>query len=99
MLLLISYDINNDKGRTKLSKQLERFGFTRLQYSVFAGTVTPAQWKSRRRALEAIFNKFYKEGDKLYIMPQSEKMFKQTKMAGAEFDINWVMGNTETLYY
>lgn len=33
-MLLISYDISNDKLRTKFSKYLSRFGH-RLQYSVF----------------------------------------------------------------
>ena len=33
-MLLISYDISNDKVRTKFAKYLSKFGF-RLQYSVF----------------------------------------------------------------
>lgn len=98
-LLLISYDIKNDKGRTKLSKELERIGFARLQYSVFAGTATEAQWKTWYAKLKVIFEKFYEQGDKLYVIPQNERMFKQTQMSGMEFDIDWVMGNVHTLYY
>ena len=33
-MLLISYDISNDKVRTKFAKYLSKYGF-RLQYSVF----------------------------------------------------------------
>ncbi len=33
-MILISYDISNDKLRTQLSRYLEKFGH-RLQYSVF----------------------------------------------------------------
>jgi CRISPR-associated protein Cas2 len=33
-MLLVSYDISNDKVRTQFSKFLSKFGF-RLQYSVF----------------------------------------------------------------
>lgn len=33
-MLIVSYDISNDKLRTKFSKFLSRFGY-RLQYSVF----------------------------------------------------------------
>ena len=33
-MLIVSYDIKNDKLRTKFSKYLSKFGF-RLQYSVF----------------------------------------------------------------
>lgn len=99
LLLLISYDICNDKSRNKISKELERLGFTRLQYSVFAGTATETQWRTWRKKLEALFNRFYEEGDKLYMIPQSERMFKQTQMIGTPFDPDWVAGNTQTLYY
>ena len=33
-MILVSYDISNDKVRTKFAKFLSKFGF-RLQYSVF----------------------------------------------------------------
>lgn len=99
LLLVISYDIHDDKGRTKLSKELERLGFTRIQYSVFAGTATAAQWRNWKAKIESIFYKFFQQGDKLYVIPQSERMFKQTKMYGTEFDLQWVMNEVETLYY
>ncbi|SFP82979.1 CRISPR-associated endonuclease Cas2 [Parafilimonas terrae] len=99
ILLIISYDMNNDKGRTKLAKELERFGFTRIQYSVFAGTATIAQWRNRKKKIEGIFLKYAEAGDKLYAIPQSEKMFKQAEMHGTGFDIDWVTGKVHTLYY
>ena len=99
LLLLISYDIKNDKGRTRLSKELERLGFTRLQYSVFAGSATTSQWSLWRKRLDTLFTRFHEQGDKLYVIPQSEKMFREIQMSGAPFDVDWVTGNVHTLYY
>lgn len=98
LLLLISYDIANDKGRTKLSKQLEQFGFERLQYSVFAGHCTTAQWRNWKKGLHHLFLKYKSEGDKFYVIPQSEKHFRKTEMTGAEFDVDWVTGKTLVLF-
>lgn len=98
LLLVLSYDISNDKGRTKMSKQLEQFGFERIQYSVFAGHCTTHQWRRWKRVLTALFEKYKTEGDKFYVIPQSEKLFRQTEMHGAEFDIDWVSGRTLVLF-
>jgi CRISPR-associated endonuclease Cas2 len=98
LLLLISYDITDDKGRTKMAKQLEQLGFERLQFSVFGGNCTSAQWSRWNRVLLHIFEKYKSEGDKLYIFPQSEKLFRQTEMNGQAFDIDWITGRTEVLF-
>ena len=42
MLILISYDIENDKTRTKLAKRLLDFG-PRVQFSVFEADVKEAE--------------------------------------------------------
>ena len=98
LLLVLSYDIANDKGRTKMAKQLEQFGFERLQYSVFAGHCTAARWNNWKRALEKLFEKYKTSGDKFYVIPQSEKLFRQTEMNGLEFDMDWVTGKTQVVY-
>lgn len=99
LLLLITYDIASDKGRTKLAKQLEQYGFTRLQFSVFAGTATQARWKKWEPVITRLFNAFFEEGDKLYIIPQSAKCFRQTIQTGTGFDMDWVTGKVRLLYY
>ncbi len=98
LLLILSYDIAEDKGRTKMAKKLEQLGFNRLQYSVFAGHCTWAQWTNWRKMLTAIFEKYKTESDKFYVIPQGEKLFRKTEMNGVEFDIDWVTGKTLVLY-
>lgn len=98
LLLIISYDVAADKGRTKLAKQLKAFGFERLQYSVFAGHCTDAQWRAWRKTLNGLFEKHKTEGDKLYAFPQSEKLFRQTEVSGEAFDMDWIIGRALMLY-
>ena len=50
MFILISYDIANDKRRTKIAKALEGKG-TRVQYSVFECELTAAQYKELKAKL------------------------------------------------
>lgn len=98
-LLLITYDIASDTGRTKLAKQLEQYGFTRIQLSVFAGTATDAQWKKWQPVIQKTFLRYQEQEDKLYIIPQSPQLFRQIQQTGAPLDIDWVTGKTQVLYY
>lgn len=98
LLLLLSYDIADDKGRAKMAKQLEQYGFERLQYSVFAGHCRETQWKLWRVRLAKLFEKYKQENDKFYVIPQSERMFRQTEISGLAFDMDWVTGKTLVLY-
>lgn len=49
--LIVSYDISNDKRRTKAAKTLEDFG-TRVQYSVFECRLLPAQIEKLKKRLK-----------------------------------------------
>lgn len=70
-MILISYDIKNDKLRTKFSKYIKKFGY-RLQYSVYEIT-------NSKRMLKNIFleiaNKFetkFSQEDSVIIIETSE---------------------------
>jgi len=51
MLLLVSYDITDDKRRTKVAKILEDFG-ERVQFSVFECELTESQRKQLQKRLK-----------------------------------------------
>lgn len=53
MFILISYDIVDDKKRTKLAHKLKDFG-PRVQKSVFEADVKPEELKTLRQILKAI---------------------------------------------
>jgi len=53
MLILVSYDIPNDRRRVKIAKTLEDFG-DRVQYSVFECDLEQEHFERLRRRLEKI---------------------------------------------
>lgn len=70
-MLLISYDITNDKVRTKFSKYLSKFGF-RLQYSVFEISNSDTVLKNIEAEIENTYMKAFTEEDSIIIFNLSE---------------------------
>ncbi len=44
MAQMVIYDISDDKVRTRVSKELVKAGYTRIQYSVFVGKKRKSQF-------------------------------------------------------
>ena len=83
-MLIVTYDISDDKVRTKFSKFLSKFGY-RLQYSVF-------EIKNSKRILNVIeaevqsgFEKRFRQSDSVIIFNLS-KQCKVTKYGYAAND-------------
>lgn len=70
-MLLVSYDISNDKVRTRFSKFLSKFGF-RLQYSVFEISNSEAVLRNIQTEIENNYSKFFTEEDSIIIFKLSE---------------------------
>lgn len=63
---LISYDIENNRLRTQISKILVRYGFYRIQLSVYCGIAK----RSTIQALEQLLrSKKYNKSDSVVIIP------------------------------
>ena len=71
IMLLISYDISNDKIRTKFSKFLSKFGF-RLQYSVFEINNSDTVLQNITTEIENTYMKLFTEEDSIIIFKLSE---------------------------
>ena len=69
-MLLVSYDISNDKVRTKFAKFLSKFGF-RLQYSVFEIDNSETVLKNIETEIENIYVKSFTEEDSVIIFDMS----------------------------
>ncbi|MCD7780853.1 MAG: CRISPR-associated endonuclease Cas2 [Candidatus Gastranaerophilales bacterium] len=83
-MIIISYDIENDKLRSRFSKFIKKFGY-RLQYSVY-------EIKNSKRILNNIMNeitnnfeKSFKQTDSIIIIETSETC-KITKWGYAKND-------------
>jgi CRISPR-associated protein Cas2 len=98
MIHIILYDIESDRARTRLAKLLERQGFTRLQYSVFAGETDRHRWQAVWAGLETFFRKHCTPADKLYAPVVETDAFEKMPLLGTPPDFDYVMNKMHTLY-
>ena len=76
-MLIVSYDISDDKLRTRFSKFLEKFGF-RLQYSVFQVTNSKRVLDNIVSEVEGKFGKRFAQSDSVIIFKMTENCQKLT---------------------
>lgn len=69
-MIIVSYDISNDKLRTRFSKYLSRFGH-RLQYSVFEIDNSPRIIDNIVNDLKNKYEKSFGQGDSVIIFKLS----------------------------
>ena len=74
-MLLISYDISDNKLRTRFSKFLKKFGY-RLQYSVFEIQNSKRILANIKKEIENDFEKCFEETDSIIIFDLSEQCKK-----------------------
>jgi len=75
-MIVVSYDISNDKLRTRFSKFLEKFGY-RMQYSVFSVRNSDRILENIRTEIENRFARRFTENDSIII-------FRIDKQSGVE---------------
>lgn len=76
-MLVISYDIKDDKVRTKFSKMLTRNGAIRLQYSVYEINNTERVMKNLLVLIEDKFSKEFGGDDSVIIFDVSSVKLKK----------------------
>ncbi|AQQ71626.1 CRISPR-associated endoribonuclease Cas2 [Limihaloglobus sulfuriphilus] len=74
-MLIVSYDISNDKLRTRFSKFLTKFGF-RLQYSVYQIKNSDAVLRNVATEIETEFSKQFEQTDSVIIFRLSRQCKK-----------------------
>lgn len=70
-MLLISYDISDDKLRTKFSNFLKKYGY-RLQYSVFEIKNSPKYLENIQSQIATNFSKHFSQRDNVMIFHMSK---------------------------
>lgn len=71
-MLIVSYDISDDKLRTKFSKFLSRFGY-RLQYSVFKIKNSQRMENNIMAEIEGEYAKKFSETDSVILFSMSKQ--------------------------
>ncbi|MDO4549724.1 MAG: CRISPR-associated endonuclease Cas2 [Planctomycetia bacterium] len=69
-MLLVSYDISNDKKRTQFSRFLQKFGH-RIQYSVFEIENSTSILNNIVTEIETKFLKKFDQSDSIYLFQMS----------------------------
>lgn len=69
-MVIVSYDISNDKKRTKFAKYLSRFGH-RIQYSVFELDNSERILNNIIADIENKYEKLFDQEDSIYIFQLS----------------------------
>ncbi len=85
-MLLISYDISDDKLRTRFSKFIAKFG-CRIQYSVFEIKNSERILANITTSIESYYAKKFSQSDSVYIFNLS-KSCKITKYGYAKNEDN-----------
>lgn len=83
-MIIISYDISNDKLRTKFTKFIQKYGY-RLQFSVFEITNSKRMLKNIMCEITNNFEKKFSQNDSIIIIETSETC-KITKWGYAKND-------------
>ena len=95
MVSLIFYDIEDNKERTKVSKYLEKEGFERIQYSVFAGPIETN--KELTQILVDLYSKVTGAEDKIFALPMSINKFKAMICCCPKPDLDYISGTLAVL--
>jgi len=96
MICWVMYDIKNDRARSKISKACEQMGLTRVQFSVFLGTIEA----NEKDTLEIQIDEFMdKKKDSVYIFPMSKDELKQTVLLGQAFDKKMITDEVKEMFF
>lgn len=76
-MLIISYDITNDKLRNRFSKMLTKYGAIRLQYSVYEVNHTNRILENLIIKIEELFAKKFEGSDSVIIFDVSAVKLKK----------------------
>ncbi len=74
-MLIVSYDISDDKLRTRFAKYLKKFGY-RLQYSVFEVRNSPRVLNCIATEIDSNFGKQFEQKDSVIIFNLSQQCKK-----------------------
>ena len=91
-MIIISYDISDDKKRTRFAKYLQRFGH-RIQYSVFEIDNSQRMLHNIMQDIENKFIKRFDQSDSVYIfeMSPSCKVTRYGYAANEENDLKIII--------
>jgi len=96
MILWVLYDIENDQARSKVSKFCQQAGLSRVQYSVFLGTIDHNRRDTLALQIEEVIDL---DHDKVYMLPMSRDEVREATCLGQALDQNLVTDQVQALFF
>jgi CRISPR-associated protein Cas2 len=98
MMYLITYDLTDDRARTKVAKLLEGHGYERLQYSVFCGLEDPQRLAGLWAQLTSLCTAPTAGATaRLCVLRVPVGHFRQMQCLGQPPDLDYLTGHQHTL--
>ena len=94
LLVWLVYDISSDKIRTRLAKVAKQKGLSRVQKSVFLGTLNRTEIDELALMCKDAIDE---ESDSVYIFPMCKDDFGKTRLIGRGFDRDRVTDEVKAL--
>jgi len=96
MTVWVMYDIENDRGRTRVAKFCKQAGLYRVQLSVFLGTMSQNEKDALALQIEEEIDE---NKDKVYMFPVSKEQMQKTVLLGQAFDKKLVTDKVRALFF
>jgi len=96
MICWVMYDISNNKIRSKVAKACEQSGLTRVQFSVYLGTIESNDKDTLEIRVKDLIDE---DNDKVYIFPMSKDELKDTVLLGQAFDKKLITDEIREMFF
>ena len=98
---LLMYDITHDRTLQKVAKKLQKYGFERLNYSVWLGWENPLESGTLKKELQALLRSEEAKGSRLYIIPvKPVTLGKMRSITGHKpAELEYWLGKTQNLFF
>lgn len=97
---LLMYDITHDRTLQKIARKLQKYGFERVNYSVWLGWTNPLESGVLKKELQTLMRAEQAKGSRMYIMPvKPSALAKMRSITGHKPpQLDYWAGKTETLF-
>ena len=98
---LLMYDITHNRTLQKVAKKLQKYGFERVNYSVWLGWENPLESGILKKELQLLLQAEEAKGSRLYIIPiKPATMAKMRSITGHKpIELDYLLGKTQNLFF
>ena len=96
MIAWVIYDIENDRARTRVAKYCKQAGLSRVQLSVFLGSIEADEKDTLQLKIEEEIDE---EKDKVYIFPMNKNQLQSSILLGQAFDKKMITDEVHALFF